>query len=103
MPRGSSAAREWFVKIINEVVTGLDRVTSYIDDAIVFDADPYLHVAKMKDFFLRLRTHNLTLSPSATTIGATDAGFLGHTISPACIMPNAQKVRALMKMPKPEE
>ena len=57
----------------------------------------------MKEFFLRLRKHNLKLSPSKATIGATDADFLGHTISPAGIMPNAQKVEALMKMPMPED
>ena len=42
-------------------------------------------------FFLRLRKHNIKLSPSKATIGATDADFLRHTISPAGIMPNAQK------------
>ena len=44
----------------------------------------------MKEFFLRLRKHNLKLSPSKVTIGATDADFFGHTISRA-YMPNAQK------------
>ena len=57
----------------------------------------------MKKFFLRLRKQSLKLSPSKFTIGATDADFLGHTISPASIMPNAQKVEALMKMPVSED
>ena len=90
MPQGSSAAPGWFVKVINEVIKGLDRFAAYLDDTIVFDADPSLHVANMK-FFLRLRKHNIKLSPSKATIGATDADFLRHTISPAGIMPNAQK------------
>jgi len=57
----------------------------------------------MKDLFLRLRKHNLKLSPSKATIGATNAKFLGHTISPAGIMPDAQKVEALTKMPMPKD
>ena len=55
----------------------------------------------MKELFLRLRKHNLKLSPSKATIGATDAEFLGHTISPTGIIPNAQKAEA--KMPMPED
>ena len=72
---------------------GLTGVAAYLDDVIVFDADPSLHVANMKEFFLPLRTHNLKLSASRATVGATDADFLGHTISPAGIMPNAKKVK----------
>ena len=91
MSQGSSAAPGWFVKVINEVIKGLDRVAAYLDDVIVFDVDPSLHVASMKEFFLRLRKHNLNLSSSNVIIGAMDAGFLGHTIPPAGIMSNAQK------------
>ena len=90
MPHGSSAAPGWLAKVINEVIKGLDRVAAYLDDVIIFDADPSLHVANMKDFFLRLRKHNLNLSPSKATICATDTDFLGHTISPTGIMPKAK-------------
>ena len=103
MPQGSSATPGWFVKVINEVIKGLDRVAAYLDDVIVFDADSSLHVANMIFFFLRLRQHNLKLSPSKATIGATDANFLSHIISPAGVMPNAQKVEALTKMPMPKD
>ena len=91
MPQGISAAPRWFVKVIDEVIEGLDRVAAYLDDVIVFDADSSLQVANMKGFFLRVRKHNLKLSPAKATFGATDADFLGHTVSPADIMPNAQK------------
>ena len=91
MQQGSIAAPGWFFKVVNKAIKGLDRVAAYLDDVIVFDADPSLHVANMKDFFLRLRNHNLKLSPSKATIGATDADFFGHTISPAGIMPNAKR------------
>ena len=48
-----------------------------------------------------MRKHNLKLSPSKAKIGATDVDFLGHTISPAGVRPNADKVTALMKMTMP--
>ena len=46
MSQASSAAPGWFVKAINEVIKGLDRVAAYLDDVIVFDADPSIHVVK---------------------------------------------------------
>ena len=100
MPQGSSAAPGWFVKVINGFNKGLDRVAAYLDNVIVFDADRSLHVANMKELFSRLGHHNLKLSPSKATIGATEAVFIGYTISPGGVMPNAQKVEALTKIPK---
>ena len=36
-------------------------------------------------------------------MGATDANFLGHSISPAGLRPNAKKVSALINMPIPTD
>ena len=55
----------------------------------------------IKELFKQLRKHNVKLSPSKEKTGATDAGFLGHTISPAGIRPNANKVADLMRMLMP--
>ena len=62
----------------------------------VFDPD---HALTITGLFKQLRKHNLKLSSSKSKIVATDADFLGHTISPAGIRPNASKVAALTKVP----
>ena len=103
MPQGSSAAPGWFVKVINEVIKGLPNVAAHLDDVTVFDPDPASHALNIKEFFKQLTKHNLKLSPSKAKIGATDADFLGHTISPAGIRPNASKVAALLRMPMPRD
>ena len=103
MPQGSNAAPGWFVKVINEVTRGLERVVAYLDDVIVFDAGPSDHIPTIRAFFQRLRQYNLKLSPSKARLGATNADFLGHTISPAGVSPNADKVRALTDMPMPKD
>ena len=36
-------------------------------------------------------------------MGATDANFLGHSISPVGLRPNAEKVSALVNMPMPTD
>ena len=48
MPQGSSASPGWFVKVINEVIEGLEQVAAYLDDVIVFDSDPTAHVDTMR-------------------------------------------------------
>ena len=101
MPQGANASPSWFVKVINRVVHGLDRVLAYLDDVICFDEEPLGHVLNMIEFFKRLRQYNLKLSPGKARVGATHANFLGHTISPAGVSPDGVKVRALTHMPPP--
>ncbi|CAB1110163.1 unnamed protein product [Ectocarpus sp. CCAP 1310/34] len=101
MPQGSSAAPGWFCKVVNEAIKNLYGVASYLDDLIVFDDTPSTHVGTMRALFERLRTHNLKLMPP--TFGATEADFLGHTISPDGVRLNGAKVSALTKMPKPRD
>ena len=103
MPQGSSASPGWFVKVINEVIKGLKQVAAYLDDVIVFDSDPIAHIQTIRSLFERLQEHNLKLSPSKARLGATDAKFLGHSISPAGLRPNAEKVPALINMPMPAD
>ena len=80
-------------------------MATFLDDVIVFDSDP---------FALRSRPHHFgtvqtvaetqpQLSPSKAKISTTDAGFLGHTISPAGVRPNTSKFTALTKMPMPSD
>ena len=69
----------------------------------MFDSDPSTHVKTLRALFERLRKHNLKLSPSKARLGATDADFLGHSISPAGARPNAENVSALTLMPMPRD
>ena len=71
-------------------------MTAHLDDAIVFDSDPTVHVKTMRTLFEHLHEHNLKFSPSKVPLGAMDAEFLGHSISPAGVRPIAYKVSALI-------
>ena len=78
-------------------------MAAYLHDVTVFDSDPIAHVQTIRSLFERLRKHNLKFSPSKARLGATDANFLGHAISPAGLRPNAEKVSALINMPMPTD
>ena len=97
------------MKVINEDTKGLEQVEAYLDDVIMFDLDlddvimfdldPSTHVKTVRALVERLRKHSLKLSPSKTILGATDADFLGHSISLAGGRLNTEKVSALILMP----
>ena len=73
-------------------------MAAYPDDVIVFDSDLVAHVRTIRSLFGRRRKHNLKLSPAKARLGATDANFLGHSISPTGLRPNAKQVSALTSM-----
>ncbi|CAB1117548.1 unnamed protein product [Ectocarpus sp. CCAP 1310/34] len=101
MPQGANVSPSLFVKVINRVVHGLERVLLYLDDVICFDEEPLGQVLSTIRFFKRLRQYNLKLPPGKARVGATHANFLGHTISPAVVSPDGVKVRALTHMLPP--
>ena len=68
-------------------------MAAYLDDVIVFDSDPTAHIKTMRALFECLRKNNLKFSPSKACVRATDADFLGHSISPAGVRPNATEFR----------
>ncbi|CAB1103815.1 unnamed protein product [Ectocarpus sp. CCAP 1310/34] len=98
----SSGLFEW-LKMPQGGIKNLRGVASYLDDLIVFDDTLATRVGTMRALFERLCTHDLKLTPPKATIGATEADFLGHTISPDGVRPNGAKVSALTKMPMPQD
>lgn len=63
MPKGSSVSPSWFVKVINEVIEGLEQVTACLDDVIVFNSGPTAHVKTIRAIFECLRKRNFKFSP----------------------------------------
>ena len=78
-------------------------MASYLDDVIVFDSDPVAYVRTIRSLVECLQKHNLKLSPSKAHLGATDATFLGHSIPPAGLRSNSEKVSALTNTPMPTD
>ncbi|CAB1099790.1 unnamed protein product [Ectocarpus sp. CCAP 1310/34] len=103
MPMDASQSSGWWMKVINAVIKNLEGVDEYLDNVVLYDKTPADHVRTMRAFLQRLRKHRLKLSPPKVTIGTTHPAFLGHTITPDGIRPNANKVAALAAMPMPTD
>ena len=59
MPQGYAGSPGSFVRLMRQVIMGLNSVRMYLDDAIVFDPTPTQHVESIRDFLARLVEHNL--------------------------------------------
>lgn len=66
-----------------------DRVSPYFHHVTVFNVYPSDRVLNTFDPFQSARKSSLKLSPSKAITGAMEAGFLGHTVSPAGVKPRA--------------
>lgn len=92
-------APSWLVKVVNECIKGLEQVSPYLDNVIVFDSGRTAQVKAICTTFERLRKHNLELSPSKARLGATGADGLVHSTSTAGLCPNTETVSALIILP----
>lgn len=104
MLQGSNAGPGWFPKVINEVLKELlKNTTTYMSDAIVFNENLIAKCFPFVIFSSNYRSTSTKLSPTKSQLGATEADFLGYSISPSGISPNASKITALAKTSTPED
>ena len=83
------------VRGLRNILEGMPRVRSYIDD-IVIDSDSWEdHLRTLKELFGRLRKAKITARPTKCLIGASRMEFLGHQVRGDVITPsrdNLEKV-----------
>ena len=102
IPMGTSGSPGHFQRVMQQVTADLVYfMTIYIDDVLVRSNDELSMVDYIERFLKALTKHNLKISPLKSEIGAEEIRFLGHTISPRGVKPDAKKVDALWKLPMP--
>ena len=68
---------------------------------MLISSDSTAHVKTICALFKRLRKHYLKVPPSKARLSATDADCLGHSIPPAGVPSNVEKLSTLMEMLMP--
>lgn len=91
MPQGTNASPSLFVKVISKVMhmARSGCWCTWMMSSVSTKTRFHTYVLNMIEFFKRQHRYNLKLF------------FLGHTISPAGMSPDGDKVRALTGMPSP--
>jgi hypothetical protein len=81
MPFGLKNAGQWFQRLIDRVLAGLDFVFVYLDYVIVGSATEEEYLQHLRLVFDRLQKFGLVLNTDKCQFGVQQVEFLGHSIT----------------------
>ena len=102
LPFGIACAPEIFQRVVSSILTGLDGVTVYIDDILIFGKNQAEHDARLKQVLQRLAHANLKLNWSKCQVRQSRVKYLGHWLGVEGIWPDEDKLKAIQDTPCPE-
>ena len=98
---GISCAPEIYQRIMRSVLSGLEGVTNFLDDILVYAKTKEEHDERLKKAFQRLVENGLTLNKEKCKFGEREITFLGFKISGDGYRPLESKVEAVKNFRKP--
>lgn len=103
MPFGLKTAPATFQRAMDNVLRGLQGIHClvYLDDIIIYSASLQEHVDKLRKIFDRLRETNLKVTLDKCEFLRKEVLYLGHTITKNGLMPNDDKIQAVINFPLP--
>ena len=104
VPFGLCNAPVTFSHLMNRVLSGFHRETClfYLDDIIVFSSTWEEHIARLRQFFGRLRHANLKLGAEKCTFAAKEVSYLGHQVTEEGLLPDSALLAAIWEIPPPK-
>ncbi|OWY94548.1 LOW QUALITY PROTEIN: Retrovirus-related Pol Polyprotein from transposon 412, partial [Phytophthora megakarya] len=105
MPFGLCNAVPAFERLMENVLIDLKWRTClvYLDDCVVFSVDFPTHMVRLKQVLERFRTAGFKLKMKKCKWGRDQVTFLGHIVTPSGIVPNPEKVKALINVKRPHD
>ena len=101
MPFGVMNAPAVFQRLMQRVLSGLQFISVYLDDVIVYSETLTEHVSHLRIVFERLRTAGLKLNPAKCIFVCDKVEYLGHLITPAGLKPSEHNLNAVREFPVP--
>ncbi|GMF34418.1 unnamed protein product [Phytophthora fragariaefolia] len=94
-----------FERLMENVLVDLKWRTCsvYLDDCVVFSEDFPTHLVRLKQVLERFRTAGFKLKMKKCKWGLDQVAFLGHIVTPSGILPNPEKVKAVMNVKRPHD
>jgi hypothetical protein len=102
LPFGICSAPEHFQRRLCEILNGVEGCVNMMDDILVYGRSLEEHDKRLNNVLTRLRENNITLNKGKCEFRKNSVIFLGHQISSEGIMPDENKVRAVLDMPRPK-
>ena len=104
MPFGLANAPATFQAYINRALVGLVDVTCvvYLDDILIYSANPAEHWDHVRQVLERLRQFVLFVSLKKCRFCTKQVEFLGFIISPDGVAMDPERVTTIKEWPKPK-
>ncbi|OWZ06631.1 LOW QUALITY PROTEIN: hypothetical protein PHMEG_00021088, partial [Phytophthora megakarya] len=105
MPFGLCNAVPAFERLMENVLVDLKWRTClvYLDDCVVFSDDFPTHLVQVRQVLERFRVAGFKLKMKKCHWGRNQVAFLGHIATPSGILPNPEKVKAVMNVARPHD
>ncbi|KAE9165774.1 hypothetical protein PF005_g29467 [Phytophthora fragariae] len=103
MPFGLCNAVPAFERLMETVLVDLKwRVCLvYLDDCVIFSKDFPSHLIRVRQVLTRFRQAGFKLKMKKCHWGHSQVAFLGHIVTPTGILPDPEKVKAVMNVQRP--
>ncbi|OWY98628.1 Retrotransposon Polyprotein [Phytophthora megakarya] len=75
----------------------------YLDDCVIFSKDFPTHPVRVRQVLSRFRDAGFKLKMMKCHWRRSQVAFLGHIVTPAGILPNPEKVKAVMNVQQPRD
>ena len=103
LPMGLSASPEYFSKVLNRLLEGMEAVLIYLDDIVICTRNIREHTVVLKQVLQRLRDAGLTLNAEKCQFYRSEIEFLGRIWSAKGISNSPEKLEALSAMSPPRD
>jgi transposase InsO family protein len=101
LPFGLSVSPAVFQQVINGCLEGLPGVRSFQDDILVFGETMEQHESRLLHLLHLLLKFNIQINANKSVFCAKKIKYLGYYIDGRGISPDAERIGALQKAPKP--
>lgn len=102
MPFGLVAAPMTAMRVMNEVVKGLESHSFvFYDDILAYSSTFDEHMKVLRSLFVKLRKANITLNKNKCELLMKSVTYLGHVVTPTGILPDPDKVKSITAFPTP--
>ena len=99
MPYGVASAPAVFQKLMENILSGIPKVVSYLDDILVTGKDDAEHLTTLKAVFNRLQQFGLRLKLPKCRFLQQSVEYLGHLVDAKGLHATPSKVKALIEAP----
>ncbi|GFU02876.1 retrovirus-related Pol polyprotein from transposon 297 [Trichonephila clavipes] len=101
MSFGLKNAPYFFSKLMAELLNGLEKRTTYLDDIAIFSDTWESHLKHVETVLQRIKRAKLTIKPSKCKFAQQNVKFLGYIVSQGFRTPSEIKVQAVLEFPTP--